>query len=376
MSSRGSGIGSGEGGVNLTEADVRAVLDCLESGWLTMGPRTQELEGRIADGMDLEHVVGLASGYAAISLALRALRVGEGDRVVVAATAPLPVANAVVHQGAELVMCDVQPGAPPKFDPRQLARCAAGAKAVVASHAWGFAAELAGVEEVCRDRRVDLVEDALHAMFACDGSGRLAGTVAVTSCFDLSENSVLPVGEGGFLASRDESVAALARSLRSHAMTSVTWERHRGHGLGYDVTDVGFNYRIDEPRAALALSRLEHIADDLELRRRTAAGYLEVLADGGTTAVADGAAVARAAPLWFPVEFESVEARNEARSDLIRSGIDVQVPVPLHRLTAFSEDSSAEFPGADTIADRYLLLPCGPNSGTVAVEAFATAVAV
>ena len=83
----------------------------------------------------------------------------------------------------------------------------------------------------------------------------MAGTVGHAGCMSFSK-TLLPVGEGGAVVTDDAEFAAKVRSLRSHAMTTVTWDRHRGHADSYDIVDIGFNYRLDEPRAALGLSRL------------------------------------------------------------------------------------------------------------------------
>src|SRR5581483_2739269 len=94
----------------------------------------------------------------------------------------------------------------------------------------------------------------------------------------LFSKKQLCVGEGGFVTTADADLAAKVRSLRSHAMTSVTWDRHRGHEASYDVVDLGFNYRIDEPRAALALSRLPRLDSDIAKRRETVRAYRAALA--------------------------------------------------------------------------------------------------
>ena len=77
----------------------------------------------------------------------------------------------------------------------------------------------------------------------------------------------------------DEAVAARVRLLRSHAMTSGTWDRHRGHEDSYDVVDIGFNFRLDEPRAALGLARLPKVAAEIEHRRAMVRAYRERLGD-------------------------------------------------------------------------------------------------
>src|SRR5690606_10490118 len=123
-------------------------------------------------------------------------------------------------------------------------------------HLFGYAADVAALRAACDRHGVALIEDASDAIDARLADGALVGTVGHAATFSLSADRQLGVGEGGFVATADEAVAARVRSLRSHAMTSVTWDRHRGHANTYDIVDIGFNFRLDEPRAALALARL------------------------------------------------------------------------------------------------------------------------
>src|SRR5439155_23996943 len=96
---------------------------------------------------------------------------------------------------------------------------------------------------------------------------RQVGTYGRSGCFSFADGRQLPMGEGGMVTTGDEDVAARVRLLRAHAMTSGTWDRHRGHSDSYDVVDVGFNFRLDEPRAALGSSRLTRLREDLQDRR-------------------------------------------------------------------------------------------------------------
>ena len=142
---------------------------------------------------------------------------------------------------------------------------------------WGYPAPVEELRRLCDRRGLALIEDCAEAICARLADGGQVGSVGELGCFSFFSKKQLAVGEGGAVTTDDDDLAASVRSLRSHAMTSVTWERHRGHGLGYDITDVGFNYRIDEPRAALALSRFERLGEDIEARRRVARAYREQL---------------------------------------------------------------------------------------------------
>ena len=138
----------------------------------------------------------------------------------------------------------------------------------------GHPGETAALREVAERHGVALLEDAAHAA-GSRVDGRHLGTFGTVGAFSFFSNKNLAVGEGGMVVTDDDEVAARLRLLRSHGMTTLTWDRHRGHASGYDVVALGYNYRLDEPRAALALSRLARLESENEQRRAHAARYRE-----------------------------------------------------------------------------------------------------
>src|SRR6185503_19610779 len=139
-------------------------------------------------------------------------------------------------------------------------------------------------------------------------TGARVGSVGDLGCFSFFSKKQLAVGEGGVVTTDDDDLAASVRSLRTHAMSSVTWERHRGHGLGYDVTDVGYNYRIDESRSALGLSRIERLTEDIARRRQVARSYRErLVAVEGVEVPYTDQEVERGTHFAFPILLESRE---------------------------------------------------------------------
>ena len=262
--------------LEVTDSDVDSVLECLRSGWLTMGPRTQALEEAIAEMVGTEHAIVVSSGTAALHLACRALGLGPGDEVIVPSFTFAASAHAPRYGGAEVVLCDSVSPRDPNLDPAAVESLVSPrTRAVIAVHMWGYPAAVEELRGLCDRHGLALIEDCAEAICARLADGGQVGSVGELGCFSFFSKKQLAVGEGGAVTTDDDELAATVRSLRSHAMTSVTWERHRGHGLGYDITDVGFNYRIDEPRAALALSRFERLGADIEARREVARAYRE-----------------------------------------------------------------------------------------------------
>jgi dTDP-4-amino-4,6-dideoxygalactose transaminase len=245
-----------------------------------MGPRTDEFERAFAEHLGAGHAIALASGTAALHLAFRCAGIGPGDEVIVPGITFVATANAVRYCGATPVLAEVAIPGSLALDPDDVERrITQRTRAICVVHYGGYAGPMEELERICAERGLILIEDAAHSPSATarDGGPKL-GTIGLAGAFSFFSNKVLGCGEGGLLATDDDEVAAQARSLRSHALTSGTWDRHRGHALSYDVVDLGFNYRMDEPRAALLRSRLAGLEADIAARRERVHRYRRALA--------------------------------------------------------------------------------------------------
>ena len=279
--------------ITIPEEDVQNVLDCLRSGWLTMGPRTRQFEEDFADFTKSPHAVAVSSCTAALHLSCIAAGLGPGDEAIVAGMSFVSTANAVRYTGATPVLCEV--GGPHDMNidvDGVVRRITPKTKAIIAVHFCGYPAKVVELRKICDERGLLLIEDAAQAVGASVAAdGTRAGTVGDLACFSLFSKNQLCVGEGGVVTTPSEELATKVRSLRSHAMTSVTWDRHRGYAESYDVMDVGFNYRLDEPRAALGLKLLQRIEHDNVRRAGIARRYAAALT-GVDPAIEPGIAVA------------------------------------------------------------------------------------
>src|ERR1700733_14493812 len=263
------------------EQDVQAVLDCLESGWLTMGPRTKAFEDALAQYVGTPHAVTVSSGTAALHLACVAAGLGPGDEVIVPAFTFVASAAAARYVGAEPVLCDVRSPLDFNLDPADVERrITPRTRAVVAVHFCGYPADVLALRTLCDERGLMLIEDCAQAIGAqVDDSGRQVGTVGELGAFSFFSKKQLCVGEGGMVTTADEELAERVRMFRSHAMTSSTWDRHRGHDPAYDVIEIGFNYPPAGPRGGVGLSRQARGARSIEARRATVRAYRERLAE-------------------------------------------------------------------------------------------------
>jgi dTDP-4-amino-4,6-dideoxygalactose transaminase len=354
--------------VRLAEHEIEAVAETLRSGWLTMGPRIQAFEGEFAEHLGVPHAVAVSSCTAALHLAYLAAGVGPGDEVIVPGITFVATAAAVRYCGGTPVLAEIQGEHDLGLDPEDVAaRIGPRTKAVCTVHFGGYAAPLEPLRALCEEHGLALIEDAAHSPSAePPGGGAKLGTHGLAGTFSFFSNKIISCGEGGLLATRDDDVAEIARSRRSHAMTSGTWDRHRGHAMGYDVVDVGFNYRLDEPRAALLSARLLGLEADIAERRRLTHRYRELLRDvDGVSLPYTPEQVDVSSCYVMPVTVDEPDLRDPLRGLLAeRFGIQTTVLYPpINRFSAYLSGGAAPLPRCELAARSQLTLPLYPHLG-------------
>ena len=351
--------------VRLSDEEIAAVADTLRSGWLTMGPRTQAFEAAFAAHLGCRHAVATSSCTTALHLAYLAAGIGPGDEVIVPAITFVASASAVRYCGGTPVPAEIVGQHDLGIDPGDVeARITERTKAVCAVHYAGYATAVSELRDLCDAHNIALIEDAAHSPSAvAAGDERKLGTYGLAGAFSFFSNKVLSCGEGGLLATDDDRVAELARSLRSHAMTSGTWDRHRGHAAGYDVVGLGYNYRLDEPRAALLDARLSGLENDIARRRLLVLRYRELLADvPGVLLPYTDEDVERSSCYVMPVMVEDPELRDPLREWLSERKIQTSVLYPaLHELSEYAGFAPDPLPRAELAARTELTLPLYPH---------------
>jgi dTDP-4-amino-4,6-dideoxygalactose transaminase len=258
-----------------------AVLRVLRGKWLSMGAETEAFESEFAASVGSKHAIAVANGTAALHLAFMALRLRAGDEVIQPAINFVAAANMTITTGATPVFADIEALNEPTISPAEISRCITShTKAVVVMHYGGYLACMSSISEICRNHGIPLIEDACHAVGAeyVDPElkfphGRTAGNLGDIGCFSFFSNKNMAVGEGGMITTNDDSMAQRIRLLRSHGMTTLTWDRHRGHADTYDVCLNGFNYRIDEIHAALGRVQLRKLQNNNKQRNRLVQEY-------------------------------------------------------------------------------------------------------
>ena len=338
--------------------DIDAVAEVLRSGWLSMGPRTQALEEAFASYADVPHALAVTNGTAGLHLICAAAGLGPGDEVVVPSLTFVATVNSIAYTGARPVFADVAGIHEPWLSARA-AEAAIGprTKAIMSMAYGGHPGEVEELRALADRHGVLLLEDAAHAA----GSrlrGRHLGTFGAAAAFSFFSNKNLGIGEGGMAVTADDELAAKMRLLRSHGMTTLTWDRHRGHASGYDVVELGFNYRIDEPRAVLAERRLSRLDDDNRRRGALDSHYRRAL-EGipGAAAALPAAEGADPSHHLFTVVLDEGVDRDAVRQALADARVQTSMHYPpVHGFSIYS-GSRAELPNTEAYAARTMTLP-------------------
>jgi dTDP-4-amino-4,6-dideoxygalactose transaminase len=347
--------------VIVDDAVADAALAVIRSGWWSMGPQVEEFEREFAAFCGAKHALAVANGTAALHLALLAVGCRSQDEVVVPSLNFVAAANAIVHTGAAPVFCDIVGPDELNLDPADVeAAVGPRTRALLVLHYGGFPCDIEAMTAIADRHGLVIVEDAAHAPGA-SFRGRMCGTLGSIGCFSFFANKNLPVGEGGMLVTNDDAFAAKLRLLRSHGMTTLTWDRHRGHASSYDVVLAGFNYRLDEVRAAVGLVQLDRLPDENAERARISARYREALDGecGLSMPFAREDDTRRSSHHLAVVLLPEGSDRDAVRSALGEQGIQTSVHYPpIHTFTYYRKAAAPRpLPQTDAVARRLLTLP-------------------
>jgi dTDP-4-amino-4,6-dideoxygalactose transaminase len=355
----------------LHQAEIDAALHrVLQSGWYILGSEVRAFEEEFAGYLGLREGVGVASGTDAVELALRSLGIGPGDAVYTVSHTAVATVVAVERTGATAVLIDVD-DASYTMDPRSLAAAIAadprpgGAQpaAVIAVHLYGQAAAMPEILHVARAAGLLVVEDCAQAHGA-RLDGRLAATWGDVAAFSFYPTKNLgALGDGGFIATDDEGLAATVRELRQYG-----WRER------YVSAVKGMNSRLDEMQAAVLRVKLAHLDTDNARRRAIAARYEARL--GGS--VLDTPAVRHGADHVFHQYVIRTRHRDDLMAHLRDRGISTAIhyPVPVHLQPAYAErlPQLVDLPVTERIANEIVSLPIFPSLSDGEVDRVAEAV--
>jgi perosamine synthetase len=261
------------------ETEERLVCEVLRSGWVAQGPRVAQLEREFAARVGAADAVAVTSCTAGLFLVLHALGLGAGDEVIVPSLSFIASANAIVHCGAVPVFVDVDPRTY-NLDPDAVARAVGPrTRAIMLVHQLGLPADLDAIAAIAERHGLRLVEDAACAAGSLY-KGRPIGSFGHLAVFSFHSRKVIVSGEGGIIITADPALAGRLRRLRHQGMSVSDLDRHLAdHIVVEDYPEIGYNFRMTDVVAAVALGQLRKLDRFVATRRAIAARYAALLAD-------------------------------------------------------------------------------------------------
>lgn len=361
--------------LNFDEAEEKAVLDVLRSKWISTGPKTAEFEALFANMLQAKHALALANCTVALHLAMKLLDIGEGDEVICPSLTFVATANAIRYVNATPVFADVKSTTDLTIDPDEIAqKITPKTKAIVVMHYGGFACDMDAIMQLAEQHNLKVIEDACHGPLS-EYNGKKLGTIGDVGCFSFFSNKNISTGEGGMLVTNKEELFERAKLLRSHGMTTMSYERAKGHSTAYDVIDLGYNYRMDDIRAAIGIAQLKKIEKDLRARQMVRAEYEKLLKDIPGIEIPFTDRQDFSSNYIFPVVLtnSTFKMRDKVRELLAQDGIQTSVHYPaVHRFSIYKE-FTAPLPVTEYVTDNLITLPMFGNLSKDKVQNIAEA---
>ncbi|MCK4427900.1 MAG: DegT/DnrJ/EryC1/StrS family aminotransferase [candidate division Zixibacteria bacterium] len=263
--------------LNFDHRERRIVNQVIRNRWLTMGEMVKKLERNFANFLGVRHAFGVSSGTAALHLALRTLNIKNEDEVLVPSLSFVASSNAILYVGAKPVFVDITSLSDFNMSCDDLEeKITRKTRAIMVVHYGGYLADMDRIKRIAKKHNLFVIEDAAHAIGAKFKS-RMAGGIGDIGCFSFFSNKNMATGEGGMIVTNRNKFAEKIRLLRSHGMTSMTWDRHKGYAYSYDVTELGYNYRMTEINAALGIEQLKKLKSSNRKRKSLIKTYVENL---------------------------------------------------------------------------------------------------
>jgi perosamine synthetase len=361
---------------SIGQEEIDAVAEVMRSGWLGLGPRTEQFEKQFASFAGSRFMVAMNSGTAALHLAMDALGIGPGDEVIVPPITFISTVHAVSYVGATPVFADVEPDTMNISASDIERKITDRTKAIIVVHLAGHPCDMDAIHAIARERGIHVVEDAAHACGA-DYKGRRIGSISELTCFSFHAVKNLTCGEGGGITCNQDWFARRLREKRWVGISRDTWIRsssEKVYAWQYFVEHVGYKYHMSDTQAAIGIVQLGKL-DKLNGRRvEVANAYLQQLADLDWIELPVEKPYAQSSWHLFQIKLPNEEARDRLIGHMKNENIAVGVhyyPCHLHPIYV---KLKASVPVASEVWKRILTLPIHPNLTDADVERIVAAV--
>ncbi len=342
--------------------EERAVLSVLRSRWISLGQECQKLEKEFSAYIGVSNALAVTNGTAALHLAFASLNIGQGDEVIVPSLTFVATANAVRYTGATPVFADVSSLDDLTISSKDIERkITKRTKAICVVHYAGYPCNMDAIKSIAKKFKLYVIEDAAHG----PGSyynGKQIGTLADIGCFSFYANKNLATGEGGMIVTDNTDLATRIKYLRSHGMTTIAWDRHKGRAYNYDVLMLGYNYRFDEIRAALGRIQLAKLTKNNKKRGRLNTHYVNLLKTVKKVKIPFLNRKEIVSHHIFPILLESNVNRIKLMAALASEGIQTSIHYPpVHSMSIYLDSHKTELPFTQIVGEHELTLPMHPR---------------
>jgi dTDP-4-amino-4,6-dideoxygalactose transaminase len=352
----------------LEESAIDEVVATLRSGWIGTGPKTARFESELAAYLGVHHVIAVSSCTAALHLALLAAGIGPGDDVLVPAMTFVATANAVLHAGANPVLCDVDPTSQVVTPEHLAAAMTPRTRAIIPVHFAGRAAPMTDILDFARRHECVVINDAAHAVETRHAHRNIAGQGGM-SAYSFYPTKQITTGEGGAVATNDERLADRVRLLHHHGLTADAWKRYSDAGFKhYEAVEVGYKCNMTDIQASLGLHQLARIEESSVGRRRIWARYNEAFASLPVTVPAGWPDGDRHAMHLYTLllDLDRLKVDRDAIAHALHlEGIGTGVHYRGVHLQPLFRDRYGYrpdmFPHATRISDRTISIPLSPS---------------
>jgi len=345
--------------LNYGKEEEKAVMDTLRTGWISTGPKCEELELLFSSELKVKYALSVSNCTAALHLACLALGLGPGDEVLCPSLTFAATVNAIKYVGAKPVFCDVVGNENFCISCDEIEKnITPNTKAIIVMHFAGFPCDMIRIKSIADKNGLKIIEDACHGPLS-EYKGEKLGTIGDIGCFSFFSNKNISTGEGGMLVTNSYDIYSTVKILRSHGMTTMSYERASGHATEYDIKALGYNYRMDDIRASLAIAQIKKLRADFEKRKERRNIYIELLKNCDRICIPFKENTEYVSNYIFPIVLMDSNKgnRDRIRDELAKKGIQTSVHYPaVHKFSIYRDDASI-LPKTEYISTNEVTLP-------------------
>ena len=345
--------------LNFGQEEIDAVTETINSKWISTGPRCEELEQMFVDMFQVKYAVSVSNCADALHLAMIVNEVSEGDEVICPSLTFAASVNCIRYVGATPVFCDIGGLDDMNISPKEVEKLITPkTKAILVVHMAGFPVDMDAIMDIAKRNNLRVIEDSCHAPLS-EYKGKIVGSIGNMGCYSFFSNKNISTGEGGMIITNDEEIAKRCRLLRSHGMTTMSYQRAQGHATTYDIVDVGYNFRLDDIRASIGVVQMKKLRDDLIKRQKVRQLYVQNLRKLQQIIIPFESNTEFVSNYIMPIVIKNsnAEKRDKIRNYLHKNGVQTSIHYPaIHRFSVYQK-YQAKLPLTEYVCDNEITLP-------------------